>query len=426
MSAPLEGIVQRRLNPILLDLIRVEPVVALHGPRSVGKSTVLAGFARARGVPVIDLDDPATRDAVLANVTSVIGEHTPVCLDEYQHAPGVLEALKARLNREGAPPGTALLTGSTRQDALPRTAEALTGRLHTLTVWPFSQGEIDGKTENLVVALRADPDAAVAAHPTSRTTRAEYVDRVCRGGFPLALRRPAGPTRNRWFDDYIRQSIERDSVELSRIRQRQLLRELLGRLAGRTGQVLNLSGAGEGLAVARSTLEEHARLLEDLFLIERLPAWGKTLRSRTIASPKVHVIDSGVAARLLRVGPEKLAGLDPTTLTEFGNLLETFVVGELRKQVSWLDGPVTVGHWRTHDGDEVDYVVEFDDGRILAFEVKANERVSGNDLKGLRTLRDVLGDRFIAGIAFSAGSRSYSYEDRVHVMPVDRLWRPIP
>jgi uncharacterized protein len=295
-----------------------------------------------------------------------------------------------------------------------------------MTIWPLSQGEIDGTPENLLIALRVDPDAAVGAHPTSHTIRAEYADRVCAGGFPLALRRSPGPARNRWFDDYLRQSIERDAVELARIRQRQLLRELLGRLAGRTGQVLNLSAAGEGLARSRPTLEEHTRLLEDLFLIERLPAWGKTLRVRTVAAPKVHVIDSGVAARLLRVSPAKLAGLDPTTPTEFGGLLKTFVVGEIRKQVSWFNDPVIVGHWRTHDGDEVDYVVEFDNGSILAFEVKANERVAGQDLKGLRTLRDILGDRFIAGIAFSTGTRSYSYEDRVYVMPVDRLWRPVP
>lgn len=426
MNRLLAGKVGRRLEPLLAELARVEPVIALHGPRSVGKSTLLADFARAHGVPVIDLDDPATRDAVVANVATAVNEHTPVCLDEYQHAPEVLDALKARLNREGSQPGTAVLTGSTRQDALPRTAQALTGRLHVMTIWPLSQGEIDGAEENLLPALRSYPDTAVAAHPTSASTRAEYIDRVCAGGFPLALRRPAGPARDRWFDDYIKQSIERDAIELARIRQRQLLRELLGRLAGRTGQVLNLSAASEGLGVPRSTAEEHTRLLEDLFLIERLPAWGKTLRARTIASPKVHVIDSGVAARLLRISPNKLAGLDPTTLTEFGNLLETFVIGELRKHAAWLDEPVTLGHWRTHDGDEVDCVMEFDDGRILAFEVKVNERITGRDLKGLRTLRGALGRRFIAGVAFTTGAHSYTHDDRIHVMPVDRLWQPIP
>lgn len=91
-----------------------------------------------------------------------------------------------------------------------------------------------------------------------------------------------------------------------------------------------------------------------------------------------------------------------------------------------LDEPITVGHWRTHDGDEVDYVVEFDDGSVLAFEVKANERITGKDFKGLRKLRDALGNRFIAGIALSTGARSYKYEDRLNVMPVDRLWHEVP
>jgi len=71
----------------------------------VGKSTVLSTFALNRGVPVLDLDDPAVRDAVTANIVSAINQHTPICLDEYQHAPGVLDALKARLNREGVRPG---------------------------------------------------------------------------------------------------------------------------------------------------------------------------------------------------------------------------------------------------------------------------------------------------------------------------------
>lgn len=133
-----------------------------------------------------------TQSSQTSHRRSAIGEYTPACLDEYQHAPEVLDALKARLNREGSRPGTAVLTGSTRQDALPRTSQALTGRLHTLTIWPLSQGEIAGDAENLLPALRVDPDAAVGAYPTSGTTRAEYVARVCGGGFPLALQRGRG------------------------------------------------------------------------------------------------------------------------------------------------------------------------------------------------------------------------------------------
>jgi predicted AAA+ superfamily ATPase len=189
--------------------------------------------------------------------------------------------------------------------------------------------------------------------------------------------------------------------------------------------VLNLSKLTDSLGVDRKTAEEHLRLLEDLFLVVRLPAWGKTLRARATVKPKIHVVDSGLAARLLRITPAKMARLDPTVLTEFGHLLETFVVGELRKHVSWIDEPVTTGHWRTHDKDEVDFVIEFDDGDVLAFEVKAGERITDGDLKGLRKLREALGEKFIAGIAFSTGTRSYTAEDRLHVMPVDRLWRTV-
>ena len=72
-----------------------------------------------------------------------------MCLDEYQRAPDVLDAIKARLNRDGSRPGTAVITGPTRQDALPRTAQALTGRLHSLTIWPLSHGEIGGVIEDM-------------------------------------------------------------------------------------------------------------------------------------------------------------------------------------------------------------------------------------------------------------------------------------
>ena len=386
---------------------------------------MLRGFAEAVGGSVIDLDGVEVREAVQGNLAATVGVGAPVCIDEYQRVPDVLDALKARLNREGSLPGSAVVTGSTRQDALPVTSQALTGRLHSLVIWPLSQGELGGVRENLLEVLSGDVGAVVQAVPASATTRSEYVDRVCSGGMPLALRR-SGAARSRWFDDFVRASVERDVVELSKIRERQALADLLGYVAGQTGQLLNVTAAAEKIGVSRPTAEAHVRLLEDLFLIVRLPAWGKTLRSRVNAKPKVHVVDSGLAARLLRLTPDRLTGIDPTSLTDFGHLLETFVVGELRKQASWLDEPVALGHWRTSDGAEVDLVVEYDDGRVVAFEVKASERAPGKDFRGLAQLRDLLGARFIGGIVLTTGSRSYTYEDRLHVMPIDRLWTPVP
>jgi len=77
-----------------------------------------------------------------------------------------------------------------------------------------------------------------------------------------------------------------------------------------------------------------------------------------------------------------------------------------------------------HD-DEVDLVIEDYDGRVLAFEVKAHECVSCSEFKALRRLREVVGVNFAAGLAFSTGSRSHAFEDHLHVMPIDTMWRPV-
>jgi len=419
MTSP-DGLIARRILDVALDRMRDEPVVLLEGPRSVGKSTVLQAITRQLGGQVLDLDDIATREAVLTDPATMVAGPGPVCVDEYQRAPIVLDAIKAELNRSNRP-GRFVLTGSARHESLPAAAQALTGRLHRMTVYPLSQSELDGTGVNLLSSLFADPSTAMAGTP-STTTREEYTERIARGGFPLALARSSAPSRHRWFDDYVRLTLERDVRELSRVRQARALPPLLGRLAGQTAQVLNISSAAELTGLDVNTARDYIRLLQAVFLIHELPAWGKTLTSRSSASPKVHVLDSGVATRLLRLTPEKLTRRDPTSLTEFGHLLETFVVGEVMKDASWMDGITRLGHWRTYEGHEVDLVVERDDGAVVGFEVKAAGRAAGDDFRGLRKLRDTLGEAFIAGVVLYTGARGYTYDDRLHAMPIDRLW----
>lgn len=417
--------VHRRLLPRIAALLIDEPVVAIQGPRTVGKSTILRRISDERSVSVLDLDDPATRDAVAADPVSVVGQRALVCIDEYQHVPILLDAIKAELNRE-LRPGRFLITGSTRRDALPVAAQALTGRLHTVVALPFSQGEIDGVRENLVERLVTAPTDAIgdiASMGSSSADRDDYAQRIVRGGFPLAVARTSA-RRARWFDDYIQLSLERDVRALRSVRHGGALGRLLATIAGQTGQILNVKAAAERAGLEPRTAEEYTGLLEAVFLIQRLPAWGTTLRARAAARPKVHVLDSGIAARLLRLTPERLVRLEPTAMTEFGHLVETFAIGEIRKQLSWLDAPVGCGHWRTHDGTEVDLVLERDDGSVVAIEIKAGRRVAGADLSGLHTLRAILGDRFAAGLVLYLGERSYTLDDRIAVAPLDRLWAP--
>lgn len=236
------------------------------------------------------------------------------------------------------------------------------------------------------------------------------------------MARPAGARRARWFDDYVKLVVERDVVDLSRIRQREKMPRLVTRLASQTAQVLNVARAASDIGIEGSTAEHYVRLLEAAFLLHRLPAWGTTLRARASLKPKIHFVDSGVAGRMLGVGETQLSAAQPQAMTQFGHLLETFCVGEILKQISWLDGPVRTGHWRTHDGDEVDLIVERHDGAIIGLEVKAGEVISGSGFRGLRKLRDALGKRFLAGVVLHLGRHSRMHDDRIFALPVDRLW----
>jgi uncharacterized protein len=419
-GARVERHVSRRIEPVIRSRMLDEPVVALQGPRAVGKTTLLRAVAQASNSMVLDLDDPATRAAVEADPVTFVSGPGPVFIDEYQHVPMILDAIKAELNRDGSP-GRFVISGSTRHDALPRAAQALTGRLHLMDILPLAQGEIDGTPDTLVARLFAAPASTVHARP-STTTREQYIARVTDGGFPPALRRASPGARSRWFDDYLALCLERDVAELARIQQKAALPKLLARLSGQTAQMLNIASAGEAAGLKARTAENYTKLLEALFLLQRLPAWGTTLRARAVAMPKLHVIDAGLAAHLLRLTPEKLARRDATAMQEFGHLLETFVVAEVMKQLSWMDDIAGLGHWRTHDGAEVDLIVERRDGTLVAIEVKAATRVTTKDLTGLRAIRDALGDAFVAGVVLNTGPQAYRADDRIQVLPIDRLW----
>ena len=413
------ALIDRRVLEIASERMKESPVLALQGARSVGKSTVLAAIAQAHGVGIIDLDDSAQAELVAASPADFLTGPAPVCIDEYQRVPSVLQAIKAELNRRHLP-GRFVLTGSTRFESLPRTTQALTGRIQFVDILPFSQGELDGVREDFLAVAINEPDR-VRTRETSITTRVEYAERVCRGGLPIAVGMTNRP-RARWFDAYVAQALSGDVPELGGIRRLDALPRLFERLAAQTGQLLNVNVAASAIGLEARTADNYTQLLSDLFLVRRLPAWGRTLRSRVAKTPKIHLIDSGLAAHLLRLSPAKLAQLDPAASTEFGHVLETFVVGELLKQASWNDDVREVAHWRTHDNHEVDVLVETHDGDVIGFEVKARSQTTANDLGGLRQLRELLGDQFRAGFVLTTGQHSGKLEDRLYTCPIDRLW----
>lgn len=122
------------------------------------------------------------------------------------------------------------------------------------------------------------------------------------------------------------------------------------------------------------------------------------------------------------------AGLPHTTLTRYltltedhallGRMLETFAVGELRKQLSWTDPCTTLYHFRTASGSEVDVVLEKADGSVAAVEVKASATVAASDFAALQELRDQLGTRFRAGVVLYVGDQTVPFGDKLRLVPL--------
>jgi hypothetical protein len=159
-------------------------------------------------------------------------------------------------------------------------------------------------------------------------------------------------------------------------------------------------------------------LLEATFIYQPLPAWSANIGKRFVKSAKHYLLDSGLVAQLRGAGDARAL----SSSLDLGPLLETFVVQEVRKLLSWSRPSATAWHFRTAAGQEVDLILEAPGRRIVGFEVKASATVGPSDFKGLRALADAVGDSFSGGAVLYLGEQCLPCGDRLWALPVAMLW----
>ena len=360
----------------------------------------------------LTFDDGATLAAATSDPDGfVAGLPEAVAIDEVQRVPSLLPAVKASVDRDRRP-GRFLLTGSANVLLLPRVSESLAGRIESHVLWPFSQGEIDQREDTFLERLFEGPaPTRGTGDPTA------LLERIVRGGFPPAVERE-GRRRDAWLGSYVETVVQREVRDIGNVDRLATLPRLVGLLAARTAGLLNVSELSRSAGIPLTTLQRYLVLLEHVFLLVRVPAWYANLGKRLVRSPKLHLVDSGVACHALGVSVDRLAR-DPTLL---GPLLESFVGMELVKQASWAERSVRLHHFRTSAGREVDFVLEDRTGGVAAIEVKAGATVGPRDVAGLRLLEEVLGDRFIRGVVLYGGSAVVPFGKRLAAWPIETLW----
>ncbi|KAA9374129.1 ATP-binding protein [Microbispora cellulosiformans] len=414
-QTPLGRVVPRHAEKPAADALSDTRVVLVNGARQSGKSTLVRLLAKERTAEWRNLDALVARQAAQEDPAGFVAFPDLVVIDEIQRVPELLLAIKEQV--DGDPrPGRFLLTGSARVLGLRALPDTLPGRMETIELWPFSQGEIDGTPDGFVDAVFAEGENL---RHTSTLSRADYAERVVRGGFPEAVARENTRRRERFFDSYVSDLIARDVSQLSEIERTAEMRALVRSVAARSGQLLVGSSLGAAVGLSTATVNRYLGLLEEVFLIKRVPAWSRNLSSRAVGTPKAAFVDSGVAANLLGADARSLIRPDG----QFGPLLEGFVLMELARQLTWSDERVELFHYRTKDKVEVDAVLENRQGRVVGVEVKASSTVRGDDFRGLRHLADRLGDDFVAGIVLYTGTQTLPFGPRMRAVPVSALWQ---
>jgi predicted AAA+ superfamily ATPase len=385
--------IQSRVTAALADT----PVVLLSGPRQAGKTTLVRQLARSER-RYLTLDDELTRLAAQEDPVGLIRSLDSAVIDEIQRAPNLLLAIKKAVD-EDRRPGRFLLTGSANLMALPSIADSLAGRMETLVLLPLAQCEITANPESSLTWLDIlFADGVLAA--TQPAVGDALVDKVIRGGYPEALSREDNRRRKTWAKQYIDSLILRDIKDIASIDKLDQVPRLMRALAQTAGQLCNYSQLGGQVGIDHKTASKYIAIFEQMYLMQRLQPWSGNRLSRLVKTPKLQFNDCGLLSVLLDFSdPMRQRNL-------FGQLLESYVFAELRKQITWSEGEYGLFYYRDKDQHEVDFVIENASGDLIGIEVKAAASVSLSDLAGLKRLASVAPQNFKAGIILYDGTET--------------------
>ncbi len=408
---------RRNIEERVEEAISHSRVVLINGPRQVGKTTLVRELIDfGQEVNYVSFDDIASLSFAQRDPVGFIGQFGgTTIIDEIQRVPELFLPIKAAVDRSKKP-GSFVLTGSANVFALPRLADSLAGRMQIITLWPLSQGEIDGVRENFIDWAFSED---IGVPRSLGCDRKEVLARAIKGGYPEALDRKTDRLRRQWLDSYVTTLINRDVREIGNIRDLKDFPLLLNALAIRSGTLLNLSDISRTTGIPFETLRRYMALLAALWLVVELPAWSSNLGRRLVRTPKITLNDTGLLAGLLNLDQRRLAR-EPVYL---GQLLESFAVMELRKQMGWSETQVRIFHFRDQKGAEVDIVLESASGEIVGIEVKSAATTRADDFAGLRYLQSAVGERFKRGVLLHTGDKVSSASKELHALPISALWR---
>lgn len=350
-------LIEREITEELKRAAAEYPVVTILGPRQSGKTTLARMTFPNK--PWVSLEDPDVRMAAEADPRGFLAQFPDgAILDEVQRLPVLLSYLQGVVDRQQGK-GRFILTGSHQPRLHEAVSQSLAGRTAVLTLWPFSFGELRR------YGALDDP-----------------FDVIVRGCYPRVHEERLDPRR--FYNGYLQTYVERDVRALLQVRDWSAFHRFLVLLAGRIGQVANMSALANDAGVTAPTLRQWLSVLLASYLVFELPPWFENVGKRLVKSPKLYFADVGLAAFLLGIQSADQARRDPLR----GNLYENLIVMDVVKRLSNAGRRPEVFFYRDSHGNEVDLLIRRE-GMLVPVEIKSASTFSTVFLKGIQRFRQV-------------------------------------
>jgi uncharacterized protein len=418
-------VIDNELDVLFDDLA----AISLEGAKAVGKTAT----ALQRAGTVYRLDSVEDLSLAGADPDRIVVGDRPILIDEWQRYPNSWDIVRRQVDEPGTRPGSFLLTGSAAP-ASDAHIHSGAGRIVSLRMRPLTLFERGVATPTVSLAALLSGSTVISGETTVRLT--DYVDEILASGFP-GLRGLGDRALRAQLDGYVDRVVERDFAELGfNVRNPAALRRWLTAYAAASSTtatyetVRDAATSGQGEKPAKTTVGPYRDVLERLWILDPVPAWAPTRnRLRRLAAPPKHqLVDPALAARLLGVGrgallePGRQPELPPIPRdgTLLGGLFESLTTIDVR--VYAQSAEARVGHLRTAAGEhEIDLIVERDDGRVVAIEVKLAADVDDADVRHLKWLKERIGDDLIDMVVVTTGQYAFRRNDGIGVVPAALL-----
>ncbi|MBI2270456.1 MAG: ATP-binding protein [Bacteroidetes bacterium] len=344
--------IPRDLKKQLVLLAKKMPAIALTGPRQSGKTTLLK--AAFPGYDYVNLEHPPTRTLAINDPEQFLSQYKKgLIIDEVQRVPELFSYLQVAMDKQKKH-GRYILSGSQNFLLLENISQSLAGRVVLLNLLPFSYQEMK--------------QGGIAVKSIEQL--------IFKGAYPAIYDRKVAPAV--YYSSYLNTYVERDVRSLVNVHDLSLFETFIKLLAGRVGQLLNLTDIGNTLGIDHKTVKKWLSVLETSFIIYFLQPYHTNFNKRLVKTPKLYFYDTGLACNLL--------GIDaPTQLTSHwakGGLFENFVINELIKERMNKGLKPQLYFWRDNTGNEVDLLIQ-EKGKIKAVEIKSSKTYNPQFFKGL-------------------------------------------